>query len=53
MTLPVIFHELAENELNEAATFYAQARPGLEHRSVRILDHFDHLPEEIDSPLSP
>ena len=29
MTLPVIFHELAENELNEAAAYYAQARPGL------------------------
>ena len=29
MTLPVIFHEFAENELNEAAEYYAQARPGL------------------------
>jgi len=29
VTLPVIFHELAENELNEAAEYYAQARPGL------------------------
>ena len=29
MTLPVIFHELAENELNDAAEYYAQARPGL------------------------
>jgi plasmid stabilization system protein ParE len=29
VTLPVIFHELAENELNEAAAYYAQARPGL------------------------
>lgn len=29
MTLPVIFHELAEDELNEAAAYYAQARPGL------------------------
>lgn len=29
MTLPVIFHELAENELNEAAAFYAETRPGL------------------------
>ena len=29
MTLPVIFHELAEEELNEAAAFYAHARPGL------------------------
>jgi hypothetical protein len=29
VTLPVIFHELAENELNEAAAYYAHARPGL------------------------
>ncbi len=29
MTLSVIFHELAETELNEAAAYYAQARPGL------------------------
>jgi toxin ParE1/3/4 len=29
VTLPVIFHELAESELNEAATYYARARPGL------------------------
>ncbi len=29
MTVPVIFHELAEDELNEAAAYYAQARPGL------------------------
>lgn len=29
MTLPVIFHDLAEEELNEAAAYYAQARPGL------------------------
>jgi hypothetical protein len=29
VTLPVIFHELAENELNEAAPYYAHARPGL------------------------
>lgn len=29
MTLPVIFHDLAEAELNEAATYYAEARPGL------------------------
>jgi plasmid stabilization system protein ParE len=26
---PVIFHDLAENELNEAAAYYAAARPGL------------------------
>ncbi|WP_437954427.1 type II toxin-antitoxin system RelE/ParE family toxin [Sorangium sp. So ce119] len=29
MTLPVIFHELAEVELNETAAYYARARPGL------------------------
>ncbi|WP_437478122.1 JAB domain-containing protein [Sorangium sp. So ce1014] len=29
MTLPVIFHDLAEVELNEAAAYYARARPGL------------------------
>jgi toxin ParE1/3/4 len=29
VTLPVIFHELAEEELNEAAAHYAHARPGL------------------------
>ena len=29
MTLPVVFHDLAEEELNEAAAYYAQARPGL------------------------
>jgi plasmid stabilization system protein ParE len=29
VTLPVIFHDLAEGELNEAAAYYAQARPGL------------------------
>jgi plasmid stabilization system protein ParE len=29
VTLPVIFHDLAEDELNEAAAFYARARPGL------------------------
>jgi len=27
--LPVIFHEFAQNELNEAAAYYAQTRPGL------------------------
>jgi len=29
VTLPVIFHDLAENELNEAAAYYAHARPSL------------------------
>ena len=27
--LPVIFHEFAQGELNEAADYYAQARPAL------------------------
>ena len=29
MTLPAIFHELAEAELNEGAAYYARAREGL------------------------
>ena len=29
MTLRVIFHDRAEEELNEAAGYYARARPGL------------------------
>lgn len=29
MTFPVIFHHLAEEELNEAAAYYVEARPGL------------------------
>jgi plasmid stabilization system protein ParE len=29
VTFPVIFHELAENELNEASAYYDRARPGL------------------------
>jgi len=29
VTLPVIFHQLAESEMNEASAYYAQARPGL------------------------
>ena len=29
MTLPVVFHELAESELNEASAYYARARPSL------------------------
>ncbi len=30
MTLPIVFHELAERELNDAASYYnAQERPGL------------------------
>lgn len=44
MSLPVVFHELAEEELNEAAAYYAEARPGLgeaflneAHRAVEAL----------------
>lgn len=29
VTLPIIFHNLAEDELNEASAYYAKARPGL------------------------
>lgn len=29
MMLPVVFHDAAEAELNEAAAYYAEARPGL------------------------
>lgn len=29
MILPLIFHELAEGELNDAIAYYAKARPGL------------------------
>jgi len=29
VTRPAIFHDLAEKELNEAAAYYASARPGL------------------------
>jgi toxin ParE1/3/4 len=29
MTLPVVFHDFAEEELNEAAAYYARARHGL------------------------
>lgn len=44
MTLRVIFHDRAEEELNEAAGYYARARPGLGdaflaeiHRAVEAL----------------
>ena len=39
MTLPVIFHELAESELNEAAAYYALARPGLGEAFVTEVQH--------------
>jgi toxin ParE1/3/4 len=39
VTLPVIFHELAEGELNEAAAFYARARPGLGEAFLAEVQH--------------
>lgn len=39
MTLPVIFHDLAEDELNEAAAYYAHARPGLGDAFVTEVQH--------------
>lgn len=39
MTLPVIFHNLAEEELNEAAAYYAHARPGLGDAFVAEVQH--------------
>lgn len=37
MTCPVVFHDLAENELNEAAAYDAQARPGLGDARTRLV----------------
>ena len=39
MTLPVIFHDVAENELNEAAEYYARARPGLGDAFIAEVQH--------------
>ena len=39
MTLPVVFHEFAENELNEATTYYAQARRGLGEAFLAEVHH--------------
>lgn len=39
MTLPIIFHELAEAELNEGAAYYAQARPGLGEAFIAEVQH--------------
>jgi toxin ParE1/3/4 len=39
VTLPVIFHELADGELNEAAAYYAHARPGLGDAFVAEVQH--------------
>jgi toxin ParE1/3/4 len=37
--LPVVFHELAAAELNEAAAYYARARPGLGEAFVAAMEH--------------
>ena len=34
MTLSVVFHELAEAELIEAAAYYSRVRPGLGHAFI-------------------
>jgi len=39
VTLGVIFHDLAEAELNEAAAYYAQARPGLGEAFIAEVQH--------------
>lgn len=39
MTFPVIFHELAESEMNEAAAYYATARPGLGEAFIAEVQH--------------
>ena len=39
MTFPVVFHELAERELNEAAAYYALARPGLGEAFLAEVQH--------------
>jgi toxin ParE1/3/4 len=39
VTLPLIFHELAENELNEAAAYYARARPSLGEAFLAEVQH--------------
>jgi toxin ParE1/3/4 len=48
MTLPAIFHTLAEAELNEAAAYYGRAREGLGHAFIaevhRSLDELCALP---------
>jgi toxin ParE1/3/4 len=39
VTLPTIFHELAAAELNEAAAYYARARPGLGEAFLGEVQH--------------
>ena len=38
MTLRVVFHELAERELNEAAAYYHEARAGLGDAFIRAVE---------------
>ena len=56
--LPVIFHEFAQNELNEAAAYYAQARPGLGEafiveveQAVAALAAAPHAGAEVESSV--
>jgi toxin ParE1/3/4 len=48
VTLPVVFHDLAQEELNEAAAYYAHARPGLGEAFIaevqRAVDSLAALP---------
>jgi plasmid stabilization system protein ParE len=39
VTLRVIFHDRAEEELNEAADYYARARPGLGEAFLAEVHH--------------
>lgn len=39
MTLPVVFHDLAEGELYEASASYANARPGLGDAFISEVQH--------------
>ena len=48
MTLSPRFHELAERELNDAAMFYARARPGLGHAFINAVEEAIQL--LCDSP---
>lgn len=56
--LPVIFHELAAGELNEASAYYAQARPGLGEafiveveQAVAALAASPHAGTEVESDV--
>jgi plasmid stabilization system protein ParE len=47
MTLPIVFHELAERELNDtAAYYYAQERPGLGEAFLAEVERVIHLMAE-------